>query len=154
MAKDILRKVRLHGRKGDYILTLWDTHQRDNYGKYIVGYILTGPHGKGKRATKPIFTGEDYHVGAGQSIDSDSAVRSLISFLSLQPGDTDDEYFAKYTKRQLRFAKDEGEELSMYSIEDDPFALEDIGGGSGGKRRHGKPSVAKQVADLSRMLRK
>jgi hypothetical protein len=155
MAHDILRKVKLQGRKGDYVLTTWDTHRRDQWGKYILGYSLTGPHGKGKRSTKPIFTGEDYHVGAGQAIDSDSAIRALIGFLAIQPGDTDDEYFDKYTKRQLRFAKEEGEELSMYAMEDadDPYPLEDVGGRAGGKKRHGQPSFAKQARELHGLLK-
>lgn len=130
---DILRKVKLHGREGDYILTLWDTHRTGEFGKSILGYRFTGP-GKGKRQ-QTIFTGEDFHAPAFQAIDSDEVVRALLDFLTLRPGDTDDEYFEKYTKRQRDFAENEAEELQMYAIDDDPYPLEDVNG-NGGKRRH------------------
>jgi hypothetical protein len=57
-------------------------------------------------------------------IDSDESVRALLSFLTLRPGDTDAEYFENYTQEQLDFANEHAEMLSMYAIDDEPWAFE------------------------------
>jgi hypothetical protein len=49
----------------------------------------------------PIFEGDDYQVAACTPPASHAAVLGLLHFLSLKPGDTDDEYFQSYTERQL-----------------------------------------------------
>jgi len=45
---------------------------------------------------------------------SAASARELIGFLCLRPGDTDDEFFEKYTPEQLAWAKQHGENYSMY----------------------------------------
>jgi hypothetical protein len=40
-------------------------------------------------------------------------VRALMGFLTLRPGDTDDEYFDRYTPDQLAFADEHGEFLGL-----------------------------------------
>ena len=75
---------------------------------------------------KLIFEGEDFGPGAFQAIDSDSTVAALLGFLALQKGDTDAEYFDDYTKEQLQFSEEFGEQLSMYAYDlDNP---EEVGG--------------------------
>jgi hypothetical protein len=64
-----------------------------------------------------IFEGDDYGCSPLNAIDSDECVSSLLSFLSLRPGDTDAEYFKDYTEAQLCFADHYGEELSMYVLD-------------------------------------
>jgi hypothetical protein len=112
----LLRDVRLGAPfisdTDDFRLVTWDTYRMDRRGCCYVGYALI--HGE-----TVIFEGEDYSPGPMSGIDSDDAVRSLIGFLSLQPGDTDDEYFENYTTVQLEFAETYGENLSMYGVEDD-----------------------------------
>jgi hypothetical protein len=44
--------------------------------------------------------------------DSDETVRGLMGFLTLRPGDTDDEYFENYTKAQRRYCDMHAEDLS------------------------------------------
>jgi hypothetical protein len=44
-------------------------------------------------------------------IDSDHAVASLMGFLTLQPGDTDQEYFDKYTEVQKTYCQQHAEYL-------------------------------------------
>ena len=112
----LLRDLRLDAPfiadENDFRLIMWDTYRGDRRGCSYVGYCLM--HGDAV-----IFEDEDYSPGPMSGIDSDDSVRSLIGFLSLQKGDTDDEYFEKYTTAQLEFSETYGENLSMYGVEDD-----------------------------------
>lgn len=54
-----------------------------------------------KDGRRVIFTGEDFYCSPLHSVDSLDTVYSLLSFLSLQPGDTDREYFDNYTPEQM-----------------------------------------------------
>jgi len=49
--------------------------------------------------------------------DGDETIAALLSFLSLRPGDTDDEYFDDYTEDQMEWAEMHGEELSWIAME-------------------------------------
>lgn len=104
-----IRQVRFTPyRKGAaaFTLTLFDTHQTDSDGKSILGYEL-------RQRAATIFAGEDFHCSPLHAIDSDEAVKDLMGFLTLRPGDTDAEYFEKYTEAQLDFASEHAEALSL-----------------------------------------
>jgi hypothetical protein len=64
-----------------------------------------------------IFEGDDFGCGMDMAIDSDLSVASLLSFLSLQPGDTDPDYFASYTPEQLAWCQDRAEDLSIVAFD-------------------------------------
>ena len=64
-----------------------------------------------------IFEGDDFSPGPGYALDGDDTVAALLSFLSLQPGDTDDEWFNSYTPRQMEWAIQHGEDLSWVAME-------------------------------------
>lgn len=64
-----------------------------------------------------IFEGADYGVPSHQCIDSDDAVRGLLVFLTLRPGDTDSEYFEGYTDAQRAFCEEHAEALAMASYD-------------------------------------
>lgn len=106
---DLLRDVDVDG----YRLRMWDAgekwdgRQRRNY----VRYEFSDPSGK------VIFSGDDYGTSPMQAIDSDESVRGLLRFLTLKPGDTDDEYFEEYTPEQKEFAENAAEELSLWGME-------------------------------------
>ena len=121
--EDRLRKVNLDG----YILELWATNRLTggNHGKEILGYRLTAPADKGGDV---IFEAEDFGCSPVVAIDSDTAIRELMGFLTLVPGDTDREYFEKYTDRQKRFCEDEAESLKLFGFtdEDDETPLPEI----------------------------
>lgn len=108
---DILRDVYL-GDTG-YRLTTWETGKRARTGQWLLGYLFRGPDGT------VLFSGDDYGVSPMDAIDSDRALRGLLSFLTLQPGDTDDEYFAKYDARQMAFANREAEALQSWGMDDE-----------------------------------
>lgn len=92
-------------------LTMWDTHTVGEYGKARLGYRLVMWREGGKRTV--LFDGEDYFCSPCAAIDSDAAVESLMSFLTLRPGDTDSEYFERYTDAQRDYCAAHAEALSM-----------------------------------------
>lgn len=70
---------------------------------------------------KIVFQGNDFSPSPMIDIDSDEAVASLLAFLSMGEGDTDDEYFDDYTPEQIAFRdSDLREELSLivYDMEE------------------------------------
>ena len=87
-------------------LQIWETHYTSRVNKQLLGYRLTAPEGD------VIFEGDDFSCGSG--VVTDEHVRSLISFLTLRPGDTDAEYFYGYTERQWAFVENEAEALSCW----------------------------------------
>lgn len=113
----------------DYRLLTWDTGRRFSTGQWKIGYAFWRDG-----EDDPIFVGEDCGVSPMHSIDSDDALRGLLGFLTLRPGDTDADYFAEYTPRQLSFAEGDAEYLSLYAMEasddlsGDPFAFVEIEG--------------------------
>lgn len=104
-----LRHVRLEHHP-EVVVRLYETYDRAPTGQQKLAYRLT--HGG-----ETIFEGEDYGCSPRNPIDSDEALRGLMGFLTLRPGDTDPEYFEGYTPRQLEWAETHGEELSLYAIE-------------------------------------
>jgi hypothetical protein len=63
---------------------------------------------------KPLFSGNDFGVPPGKCEDTLEAVRGLLTFLTLRPGDTDSDYFANYTPAQMKFAQGDAEELQNW----------------------------------------
>lgn len=113
--KDIIRRVSLRpyydGCGPVFFLTMWDTGRTICGGKYCIGYRLT------MNGRKVIFEGEDFGCSPCHAIDSDAAVESLLSFLTLRPGDTDSDYFADYTPAQLDYCQQHAEALSCYVMD-------------------------------------
>lgn len=94
-------------------LQLIDTGQVGYYGKSGIGYRLAEYSDDGK-LVQVIFDHEGHgiiwHPGV---IDDDEAVGQVLSWLTLKPGDTDEEFFADYTDDQLFFAEEHGESLEL-----------------------------------------
>ena len=69
-----------------------------------------------------MFSGNDFSPSPMLCPDSLESILQLLGFLTLKPGDTDNEYFMKYTLPQLDFAKSNlCEDLStiVYDLESD-----------------------------------
>jgi hypothetical protein len=101
-------------RKGmgpTFSLVMFDTYKLDNRGATLIAYKLT-QHEKGKSLV--IFEGSDFSSSPCHAIDSDDAVRGLLGFLTLRPGDTDPEYFEKYSPTQIVYCIQHAEALSCY----------------------------------------
>lgn len=97
-------------------LETWATPRTDRRGQTIIGYRLTQVEVDGEAAT--IFEGEDFAGSPLHADDSDETLRSLLGFLTLRPGDTDHEYFDSYSERQLEFARNHAEALSIYAMDE------------------------------------
>ena len=77
----------------------------------ILAYTLRMKDTDGRSVV--LFDGDDYGVPGHECIDSDAAMRGLLSFLTLRPGDTDSEYFEAYTDEQRAFCAKHAEALAM-----------------------------------------
>lgn len=119
-----LRHVRiepyLSGHGPTFDLKTWDTGRpyRPGASQWGIGYDFreTG-------AAEPLFSGEDFGCSPMDAIDSDDCLRTLLSFLTLRPGDTDAEYFDDYTEAQHTFAAEHAENVSLWAMEDDGMCI-------------------------------
>lgn len=104
----ILRDIDLDG----YRLQMWDPEEKFNGvgPQNVILYRLTDPEGN------VIFFDDDF---ASNCVDDDDTVRSLIMWLTLQKGDTDDDYFKNYTQDQLDWRDAHAEELGFWGVEPD-----------------------------------
>lgn len=101
----MLRAVKVLGK---YYLFVWDTYARGDLGHTHLGYRFVAPNGT------ILFQGTEYGVPGGVAIDSDEMLIELLKWFTLKPGDTDDEYFEKYTPEQLEFAEsDDAQQLAL-----------------------------------------
>ena len=108
-----LRRVRL---ETGHTLRTWDTGRTAGGGMMArtrIGYELCGPDGA------RIFRGTDFRGSPLHADDSDDALRALLGFLTLRPGDTDREYFDGYTPAQRAFAESSDCELLAFLYSDD-----------------------------------
>jgi hypothetical protein len=78
-------------------------------GKTRIGYTF----GRAFDTEAPLFEGEDFYASPLHADDSDEAVRALLGFLTLRPGDTDAEYFEGYTPEQLAFSEEHAEGVAV-----------------------------------------
>src|SRR6478609_979026 len=113
--KELIRRVRFTPYRGPasrelpaFTLTMYATDRFDGRNGYYIAYKLTAT---GQR--QPIFEGEDFSCSPMDATDSDNSVRALMGFLTLRPGDTDEEYFERYTPEQLAFADHHAESLDF-----------------------------------------
>jgi len=88
----------------------WSSERARQPGRVNLAYRFY--HGGDK-----IFEGLHFSPAPGLEVDGDESFGALLGFLSLQPGDTDDEYFEDYTPEQLAWAIEHGEELSWIAME-------------------------------------
>jgi hypothetical protein len=87
---------------------MFDTGRTDSLGKARLAYRLTMRAG---RTSTVLFEGEDFSCSPLHAIDADQTVGALLGFLTLRPGDTDQEYFANYTAAQLAYCDQYAEAL-------------------------------------------
>ena len=81
-------------------------------GHSKVRYYLDDPNGR------RLFEGDDLGIPAHQAADGPEAATALLSFLTVQPGDVEEEYFDKHTPEQLDWCQsEEAEDLSLFVLE-------------------------------------
>jgi len=109
---ELLRAVLVAG----YTLVLWDDAPCCEYmSQHRLRYLMADREGR------VLFEGADFGCSPMHAIDSDECLRALLGFLTLKPGDTDDEYFSNYTKDQMAFAEGDAEELSLWAIDEEMY---------------------------------
>ncbi len=97
----------------DHLLEVWP-HGRDEDGRIRWLYRLS-------RGDRTIFSATDITSPARAGLSTGTliiAARTVLSFLTLCPGDTDAEFFDGYTRTQLDWRDQHAEELSLYAQED------------------------------------
>lgn len=96
---DILRRCFFRLKDGPtFSLITWDLR-----GERI-GYRL-------RMNGRTLFEGTDFGPSPLDCIDSDATIASLMTFLTLKPGDVDEEYFEGYTPEQVEFCSTHAEAL-------------------------------------------
>lgn len=93
-----------------FTLDTFDTGRRDSRGSTYQRYVLRMREASGPSVV--LFEGDDYSPSPMNASDSDAAIEGIMGFLCLRPGDTDSDYFEKYTPEQLAFAEQHAEALS------------------------------------------
>lgn len=78
---------------------------------------------------EPMFEGKGFMPGAGRDT-LEWKLLDLLSFLTLAEGDTDDEYFADYTPRQLAWRDARAEDLQLM-VQQKEDMLEEAAGHGG-----------------------
>ncbi len=110
--REIIRTFRFapyaRGQGPTFTLRVYDIHTRDHRGVWMTGYCLQAHPVSGKSVT--LFDANDHSCLA--AIDSEETANSIMGFLTLRPGDTDADYFAKYTPEQLAFCEEDAESLA------------------------------------------
>jgi len=109
---DAVRVARFrYASEGVATLILWDGNGRDDAGRYRIEFRLLW-----ERVGQPIETIFDVADGPFHghvSVDGDKAVVGVMGFLTLRPGDTDADYFDKYTTAQFNWAETYAETISI-----------------------------------------
>lgn len=101
----------MRGKGPTFRLGVEDTGIRGDYGKKVVAFDLVMI----ENGTETVLfegDGADSGLHTHAAPLSNEAIESVMGFLTLRPGDTDDEYFAKYTPAQREYAEAHAEMLS------------------------------------------
>ena len=95
-----------------YTVGLDFTGHADRTGHAQVAYYLARPDGS------RVFEGKDFGTPSHMCADGPEAATSILSFLTVQPGDVEEEYFDNYTPEQLDWRQsEEAEDLSLFALE-------------------------------------
>ncbi|MEU1389986.1 MULTISPECIES: hypothetical protein [unclassified Nonomuraea] len=98
---------------GEHLLELWPCG-RSTDGRLSWLYRLS-------RYGRTIFTSTDISSPIGGTLSTESLIatgRTVLAFLTLGEGDTDEEYFSHYTRAQLKWRDQFAEALSGYAMDD------------------------------------
>lgn len=83
-------------RRDGFTLELWDTHVPTETGRFAHTLLAYRLSDRGR----VLFVGDGFAPPLGVAIDCDECLVVLLSWFTLKPGDTDDEFFDTYTPEQ------------------------------------------------------
>jgi len=122
MDRLFMLRVALRGKAyGGHVLavTAWDGNHTGELGHQRIDVrarlIWTE---NGRRRTRTIWKrGQTWcAVNSSTSLDGDDAKELVLSLLAMKPGDTDEEYFTSYTKAQIAFAEEYGDDITCEAM--------------------------------------
>lgn len=79
-------------------LSLYELNEQKDHTRYRIGYRMLWK-------SKVIFEGRDFGPSPLHAIDSRETALSVMGFLCLRKGDTDKEYFEKYSELQTEWSE-------------------------------------------------
>lgn len=94
-----MRTFKFETNNGTYTVSLKGTDKRMSTGQIKTSYKLTAPDGT------VLFKGDDFGCAPSHKPESKAASITLLGFLTLKPGDTDDDYFNDYTPEQMTWCE-------------------------------------------------
>ena len=93
-----------------YTMTLHNTGETGEYGKARIAYTFA------KHDDTLLFYGKDLFASPMHTPEGLDTAKALLTFLTCQPGDVEEDYFENYTAEQMEFAKSfECEQLSLHT---------------------------------------
>lgn len=108
-----MQSFKFDTRSGGYTVNLQETNRRATTGQIKTKYSLVSPDGT------VIFSGNDLGCSPMHAPESRENAIALLGFLTVKPGDTDEDYFKDYTPEQLAWCQsDDCEDLSIFTDED------------------------------------
>jgi len=103
----------LSWKEEEFELILTDLGTRTDSHSHVKYQLFDGNYDE---SDAPIFEGTDLAIPLWHDALSLKTIETAIGFFSLEDGDTDKEYFDKYTKRQLAWRDKRAEELHLLGI--------------------------------------
>lgn len=106
----------------DYYIELYDVEPKLSPQNKTMDFLLKGCHGSHHKLgyrfwdkDEVIFEGRDFACPRGdfEAGKFSECLLSLLGFLALRPGDTDEEYFESYTPRQREWCEERTEDLRL-----------------------------------------
>jgi hypothetical protein len=94
-----MRKFKFQTVDGEYTVTLKENGRRAKTGQKLTDYQLIAPDGT------VVFSGDDLGCSPMNNTELKGNAIALLGFLTLKPGDTDDDYFKDYTPAQLAWCE-------------------------------------------------
>lgn len=113
--RDIARTIKL---SLGYTLAIGDERDDPKRCGTLASYEMRRPDGI------VLFEGTEYGIAPSNAIDSDESFAELLAFLTLKPGDTDEEYFDNYTAEQMAWC----ESFDCETLGLDAYEVENCGG--------------------------
>lgn len=107
-----MRKFKFQTSEGVYTITLKETDWHMATGQIRTAYQLIAPD------NRAIFSGDDLGCAPSDKPESKANAIALLAFLTLKPGDTDADYFEKYTPEQLTWCEGNAAEELSWQVSD------------------------------------
>jgi hypothetical protein len=97
---------------GTFRLEVYDTHTQVSSSHWRLAYVLYD-------GDTVMFAGDDFGCPKTTPVDADAVIRSLVTFLTMQPGDKAPDYFAHYASEQRAWRDSDRPQLLRALVQQD-----------------------------------